>query len=114
MFDFLRSINLSPMEWSHAVELTGEGSPYIGQVVDAALDNAAAIVVLITPDEIAYLHPQYGHATATRRPSPRRRLVRTSSSKPAWPSVETPSERCWWKSAMSVRSVTWRDDTRSG
>lgn len=27
MFDFLRSINLSPMEWSHAVELTGEGSP---------------------------------------------------------------------------------------
>ncbi|MCI9857233.1 TIR domain-containing protein [Microbacterium proteolyticum] len=61
MFDFLRSINLSLMEWSHAVELTGEGSPYIGQVLDAALDNAAAIVVLMTPDEIAYLQPQYGH-----------------------------------------------------
>lgn len=61
MFDFLRSINLSPMEWSHAVELTGEGSPYIGQVLDAALDHAAAIVVLMTPDEIAYLQPQLGH-----------------------------------------------------
>lgn len=60
MFDFLRSINLSPMEWSHAVELTGEGSPYIGQVLDAALDHAAAIVVLMTPDEIAYLQPQLG------------------------------------------------------
>jgi predicted nucleotide-binding protein len=61
MFDFLRSINLSPMEWSHAVELTGEGSPYIGQVLDAALDHAAAIIVLMTPDEIAYLQPQLGH-----------------------------------------------------
>jgi hypothetical protein len=60
IFDFLRSINLSPMEWSYAVELTGEGSPYIGQVLDAALDHAAAIVVLMTPDEIAYLQPQYG------------------------------------------------------
>lgn len=61
MFDFLRSINLSPMEWSHAVQLTGEGSPYIGQILDAALSNAAAIVVLMTPDEIAYLQPRYGH-----------------------------------------------------
>ncbi len=61
MFNFLRSINLSPMEWSHAVHLTGEASPYIGQVLDAALSHAAAIVVLMTPDEIAYLQPQYGH-----------------------------------------------------
>lgn len=61
MFDFLRSINLAPMEWSHAVRLTGEGSPYIGQVLDAALSHAAAIIVLMTPDEIAYLQPQFGH-----------------------------------------------------
>lgn len=61
MFDFLRSINLSPMEWTTAVELTGEGTPYIGQVLDVAFDNAAAIVVLMTPDEIAYLQPRYGH-----------------------------------------------------
>lgn len=70
MFDFLRSINLSPMEWSHAVELTGEGSPYIGQVLDAALDNAAAIVVLMTPDEIAYLQPQFGHGDDDPETSP--------------------------------------------
>ena len=36
IFEFLRSINLSPLEWTTAVELTGEGSPYIGQVLDAA------------------------------------------------------------------------------
>lgn len=40
MFEFLRSINLAPMVWTHAVELTGVGSPYIGQVLDAAFDNA--------------------------------------------------------------------------
>lgn len=60
MFEFLRSINLAPMEWTHAVELTGVGSPYIGQVLDAAFDNARAVVVLLTPDEIAYLQPRYG------------------------------------------------------
>lgn len=59
MFDFLRSINLAPMEWTRAVELTGEGSPYIGQVLDAAFDYAQAVVVLLTPDEVAYLQPRY-------------------------------------------------------
>lgn len=53
MFEFLRSINLSPIEWTRAVELTGEGSPYIGQVLDAAFDHAIAVVVLMTPDEVA-------------------------------------------------------------
>lgn len=61
MFDFLRSINLAPMEWTRAVELTGEGSPYIGQILDAAFDHATAVVVLMTPDEVAYLQPQYGY-----------------------------------------------------
>lgn len=61
MFDFLRSINLSPMEWSTAVEHTGSGSPYIGQVLDTAFDHAKAIVVLMTPDEVAYLQSRYGH-----------------------------------------------------
>lgn len=75
MFGFLRSMDLSPMEWSHAVALTGEGSPYIGQVLDAALSNAAAIIVLMTPDEIAYLQPRYGHGDSDpeTRPAPQAR-----------------------------------------
>lgn len=60
LFEFLRSINLSPMEWTTAVELTGDGSPYVGQVLDAAFDHATAVVVLLTPDEVAYLQPRYG------------------------------------------------------
>lgn len=61
MFDFLRSINLKPIEWDEAVQLTGQGSPYIGTVLDTAFDHASAIVVLMTPDEVAYLQPRYGH-----------------------------------------------------
>jgi hypothetical protein len=59
MFEFLRSINLAPIEWGTAVQLTGEGSPYIGQVLDAAFSHATAVVVLMTPDEVAYLQPRY-------------------------------------------------------
>lgn len=59
MFDFLRSINLAPMEWSRAIELAGEASPYIGQVLDSAFDHASAVVVLMTPDEVAYLQPAH-------------------------------------------------------
>jgi predicted nucleotide-binding protein len=61
MFEFLRSINLKPIEWDEAIRMTGHGSPYIGTVLDAAFDHATAIVVLMTPDEVAYLQPRYGH-----------------------------------------------------
>lgn len=60
MFEFLRSLDLAPIEWNKAIELTGEASPYIGQVLDTAFDHAQAIVVLLTPDEVAYLQPRLG------------------------------------------------------
>ncbi len=60
MFQFLRALKLNPLEWSEALEMTGEGSPYIGQVLDHAFAAAQAVVVLLTPDDIAYLRPEYG------------------------------------------------------
>lgn len=64
MFEFLRSLDLRPIEWTRAVELTGKGSPYIGEVLDAAFDHAQAVVVLMTPDEVAYLQTQFGSGEA--------------------------------------------------
>lgn len=61
MFDFLRAIGLHPIEWSRALAATGSPSPYIGEVLDTAFNMAQAIVVLMTPDEIAYLLPDHGH-----------------------------------------------------
>ncbi|MGW0806258.1 TIR domain-containing protein [Nonomuraea sp. NPDC002799] len=57
LFEFLRSIGLTPIEWSQAISMTGNASPYIGEVLDAAFSAAQAVVVLETPDDIAYLHP---------------------------------------------------------
>jgi len=57
LFEFLRSIGLDPIEWSQAIRMTSKASPYIGEVLDAAFGAAQAVVVLETPDDIAYLHP---------------------------------------------------------
>jgi predicted nucleotide-binding protein len=57
MFTFLRSLGLNPMEWAHAVELTGKGTPYVGEVLDAAFSHAQAVVVLFTPDDLVRLRP---------------------------------------------------------
>jgi hypothetical protein len=59
MFDFLRSIGLNPLEWSMAVAMTETGAPYVGEVLDAAFARVKAVVVLLTPDEIAYLQPAF-------------------------------------------------------
>ncbi|MGI9084878.1 MAG: TIR domain-containing protein [Aeromicrobium sp.] len=56
VFAFLRALDLNPIEWSVARSMTKKGSPYIGEILDAAFTNAQAIVVLQTPDDVAYLH----------------------------------------------------------
>lgn len=58
MFDFLRSLGLNPMEFSDVAIQTGVGAPYVGQILDTAFKRANAVVVLLTPDEVAYLRPE--------------------------------------------------------
>ena len=55
LFDFLRAIDLHPLEWSEAVQATGKASPYIGEILDAAFSRAHAVIVLMTPDDEARL-----------------------------------------------------------
>ena len=59
MFEFLRSIDLNPLEWSVAVQGTGRGSPYIGEILRAAFSRAHAVVVLFTPDDQAWLQEPF-------------------------------------------------------
>lgn len=56
MFAFLRSIGLEPIEWSRAIAMTEKGSPYIWEVLNVAFNQAQAVVVLQTPDDVAHLH----------------------------------------------------------
>ena len=51
MFDFLRALKLDPQEWGRLIEQTGKAAPYVGEVLERAFEEAAAVVVLLTPDD---------------------------------------------------------------
>jgi len=59
MFDFLEAIGLEPMEWDDIRNLVGKGAPTIGELLNAGFNEAYAIVVLFTPDEVAKLNDEF-------------------------------------------------------
>ena len=59
LFAFLCSIGLHPLEWGQALSLTKKGSPYVGEILDAAFSKAVAIVVLLSPDDEARLRRKF-------------------------------------------------------
>jgi predicted nucleotide-binding protein len=59
LFQFLRSIELTPIEWAQAIVLTGKPSPHVSEILDAAFREAVAIVVLLTPDDEARLKSEF-------------------------------------------------------
>lgn len=58
-FDFLRALGLDPREWEEWVARTQKGTPYTGEVLDVAFAEAHAVLVLMTPDDLARAQPQY-------------------------------------------------------
>jgi predicted nucleotide-binding protein len=58
MFALLRRLDLRPLEWEDLVKATGQTAPFLGEVVAGAPAQAQASLVLLTPDDIAKLHPQ--------------------------------------------------------
>lgn len=76
MFSFLRAIGLHPLEWSEAIMATGKSSPYIGEILDKAFSIAQAVVVLMTPDDEAYLLEKFresGEPSHETEPTPQAR-----------------------------------------
>ncbi|MGW0842123.1 TIR domain-containing protein [Streptomyces sp. NPDC002787] len=59
MFSFLRSLSLNPIEWNEASLATGRPSPYVGEILDTAFSQAAAVLVLMTPDDVASLKEEH-------------------------------------------------------
>lgn len=59
MFTFLRSVGLKPLEWIQAIKMTEQPSPYVGTILETAFREAAAIVVLLTPDDEARLQKKF-------------------------------------------------------
>jgi predicted nucleotide-binding protein len=59
MFEFLTSVGLEPLHWDKLLAATGEASPYVGEVLTAGLPMAQAVVVLLTPDDVACLQAAF-------------------------------------------------------
>ncbi len=59
MFEFLRAIRLDPIEWEEAIKMTGKPNPHIDEILTEAFNNAQAILVIFTPDDLTKLHPQF-------------------------------------------------------
>lgn len=55
MFAFLRAIGVKPIEWNSALAMSKKAAPFIGEILDTAFAKARAIVVLLTPDDLAQL-----------------------------------------------------------
>jgi predicted nucleotide-binding protein len=72
IFEFLRSLDLHPLEWSELIKSTGSGAPYVGEVLDKAFSEAQAIVVLMTPDDEGCLRE---HLRGTNEPSHEKELT---------------------------------------
>lgn len=70
VFTFLRAIGLKPIEWDQAIARTGSGSPYVGEVLDLAFREGQAVVVLLTPDDVAYLRHEYAHGDGDPETTP--------------------------------------------
>jgi len=59
MFEFLRAVDLDPLEWSEAVRATARTNPGVLEVVETGMKLAHAVVVLMTADDEARLRPQF-------------------------------------------------------
>ncbi len=58
MFAFLKMLNLSPIPWEEAVLSTNRSASYIGETLDGLLQQAQAVVVLLTGDDEAQLRSE--------------------------------------------------------
>ena len=56
MFVFLHALGLDPVEWDQAIASAGEGSPFVGNVIESLVQRQA-IVVILTGDDVVQLHP---------------------------------------------------------
>ena len=86
------------------------GKPVHRAGARCGLQMAQAVVVLLTPDDVAYLRHEYASGDGDPERSGRRRR-RTSVSRLAWRWGTTPTKPFLWNSDRFGRSATLREDT---
>ncbi len=59
---YLLFLGLHMMPWSEAVSLTGKPQPHTYDVVQAGMENAAAIIVIFSPDDLARIKDDFSES----------------------------------------------------
>jgi predicted nucleotide-binding protein len=61
MYELLGALGLRPQEWGHAIRAARGrgGNPYINDAVTKIMEQAQAIVVMLSPDDEVRLNPQF-------------------------------------------------------
>lgn len=65
VFDFLRALDLHPREWEELLSRATAATPYTGHLVEKLFEDVQAVVVILTPDDEARLHPELATASET-------------------------------------------------
>jgi len=76
LFEFLRAVGLHPMSFDAALQGTAQGAPYVGDVLEHAFQQAQAVAVLLTGDDVARLRREfvrYSDPECEREPTPQAR-----------------------------------------
>lgn len=59
MYQFLGALGLKPQEWGHAIRAARGANPYVNEAVTRIMEQAQAIVVLLSPDDDVKLKDQF-------------------------------------------------------
>jgi predicted nucleotide-binding protein len=62
MYEFLGALGLKPQEWGHAIRVASRGqggNPYVNDVVTKIMEQAQAVVVILSPDDESKLKDQF-------------------------------------------------------
>jgi predicted nucleotide-binding protein len=59
MVEFMNALDLRVVSWTEALVSTGLGTPYTGDVVVAGMAMSDAVVVLLTPDDLGKVKPDF-------------------------------------------------------
>jgi hypothetical protein len=71
MFEFLRSLDLKPLEWEQAILQAKDVNPHVDEVLDVSMGRVQAVVVIFSPDDDAMLTPKLH---GRREPATERKL----------------------------------------
>jgi len=58
VFEFLRTLDLHPIEWEELLNRASAATPYTGHLIEKLFENVQAVVVIFSPDDETRLHPE--------------------------------------------------------